>query len=90
MVGQTKRQVKHVADIVGEFGKWQLRMCCFCFVLYAMEAINNLGYTFHAFHNEHWCADVPLDYKVCLDVRPFGSIFGLTEQDYCHEMSQIQ
>ena len=68
MNGDTNRQVKHVADIVGEFGKWQFRMCCFCFVLYAMEAVNNLGYAFHAFNNEHWCSDVPIDYPVCMDM----------------------
>ena len=67
MSDQDKKEVKHVADIVGEYGRWQFHMCCFYIVQNALGAINNLGYAFHAFNHEFWCSDVPIDYQVILN-----------------------
>ena len=59
-----KPSVKHVADIVGEWGKWQFNFSCYCFLLWAAVALNNMGYSFHAYDNEFWCSDVPIDIEV--------------------------
>jgi len=64
MVDNQKSNVKHIADIVGEWGKWQLHLASFCFILWAVAAINNMGYSFHAYDNDFWCSDVPYDYPV--------------------------
>ena len=64
MVEKAKSEVKHVADIVGEWGKWQFHLASYIFVLWAAAALNNMGYTFHAFNNDFWCSDVPENYEV--------------------------
>lgn len=58
------KQVKHVADIVGEWGRWQFHICFFYFFQNAIGAMDNLGYAFQAFKHDYWCADVPIDYQV--------------------------
>ncbi|XP_054165996.1 organic cation transporter protein-like, partial [Oppia nitens] len=57
-----KSSVKHIADIVGEWGKWQFHFVAYCFILWSFAAINNMGYSFHAYNNDFWCSDVPIDY----------------------------
>ncbi|CAG2162928.1 unnamed protein product [Oppiella nova] len=52
---------KHVANILGEWGRWQFKWTVFVFVMMAISAINNMGYAFHAFDNDFWCSDVPPD-----------------------------
>ena len=64
MVEKVKPAVKHVADIVGEWGRWQFNFTSFCFILWAAAALNNMGYSFHAYNNDFWCSDVPEDYQV--------------------------
>ncbi|CAG2100135.1 unnamed protein product [Medioppia subpectinata] len=52
-------QVKHIADIVGEWGKWQFILCAHCFLLWSSAAFINMGYAFHAKRVDFWCADTP-------------------------------
>ena len=54
-----KGDVKHVADIVGEWGKWQLNFHTYLTILWAAVSLNNVGYGFFGFNNKHWCSDVP-------------------------------
>ncbi|CAG2114873.1 unnamed protein product, partial [Medioppia subpectinata] len=72
---QQKPDVKHIADIVGEWGKWQFQLITFCFILWGVAAVNNMGYSFMAYDNDFWCSDVPPDYQfnlVC-DRKHFAS-----------------
>ncbi|CAG2109089.1 unnamed protein product, partial [Medioppia subpectinata] len=62
MVSSKMPEVKHIADIVGEWGKWQLLLFSFYFLLLGTDAINNMAYAFHAYNNDFWCSDVPPDY----------------------------
>ncbi|CAG2100137.1 unnamed protein product [Medioppia subpectinata] len=52
-------EVKHIADIVGEWGKWQFILCAHCFLLWSSAAFINMGYAFHAKRVDFWCADTP-------------------------------
>ncbi|CAG2103039.1 unnamed protein product, partial [Medioppia subpectinata] len=54
-----KPEVKHIADIVGEWGKWQFLFSAFCFLQSGCAAFINMGYGFHAKHVDFWCADTP-------------------------------
>ena len=64
-IQETKEfQVKHVADIIGEWGNWQRALFIYASILGIFAALNNIGYTFHAFQVDFWCEDVPEDYKV--------------------------
>lgn len=56
--------VKHVSDIIGEWGTWQFTFVTFSYILGAVGALNNMGYGFHAYGNDYWCSDVPADYPV--------------------------
>lgn len=60
----SEKEVKYLADIIGEWGKWQLILSAFMFVCDLVTAINNMGYTFHAFSVDYWCDDVPVDFEV--------------------------
>ena len=64
MAGEKVKEVKYLADIIGEWGKWQLILTAFVFVLDLVTAINNMGYTFHAFSVDYWCDDVPVHFEV--------------------------
>ena len=57
-------EVKHVADIIGEWGNWQRTLFIYLFILDVIAALNNMGYSFHAFEMNFWCDDVPEDYQV--------------------------
>ena len=61
--------VRHIADIVGEWGSWQFNFASFCFIVWAASTVNNMGYSFHGFDNKYWCSDVPLNYEVRDAVR---------------------
>ncbi|CAG2118725.1 unnamed protein product, partial [Medioppia subpectinata] len=63
MDDQQKPDVKHIGDIVGEWGKWQFRLFIFCFIQESVSALNNMGYSFMAYDNDFWCSDVPPDYQ---------------------------
>ena len=52
-------EVKHISDIVGEWGKWQLELFVYCFLLSSAAAFVNMGYSFHAKSVDFWCSDVP-------------------------------
>ena len=60
------KEVKHVADIIGEWGNWQRQLFIYMFTLEIIGAFNNMGYSFNAFQTDFWCEDVPNDYKVYL------------------------
>jgi hypothetical protein len=64
MVDSEKLNVKHIADIVGEWGKWQKHLFCYIFILWAVAAINNMAHSFHTFSVDFWCSDVPVHYPV--------------------------
>lgn len=57
-------KVQHIADIVGEWGRWQAMTFWFTFCLWIITALNNMGYAFYAYEEEFWCSDVPDDYQV--------------------------
>ena len=61
---KVKEEVTHVAEIIGEWGRWQLICCILFFILNITVAMNNMGFTFHAFQADYWCDDVPIDYPV--------------------------
>ncbi|CAG2100136.1 unnamed protein product [Medioppia subpectinata] len=52
-------EVKHIADIVGEWGKWQFMLFSHCFLFFGSAAFVNMGYVFHAKRVDFWCADTP-------------------------------
>ncbi len=66
MVDKEEESVKHIADIVGEWGEWQISIHLFwyCFLLSAVSALNNMGYSFHSNNVDFWCIDVSVDYSV--------------------------
>ena len=74
MVNNENQIVKHIADIIGEWGKWQGHLFSYCFLMWGASAINNMGYSFHAYDVEFWCSDVPIDYPV---INRFISIIVL-------------
>jgi hypothetical protein len=84
--------VKHICDIVGELGKWQLIFVAFSTMKKSAGAISNMGYSFHAYSNDFWCKDVPIDYQVStvyliihiMDTNKFDQ-----EQNRFDEMFQI-
>ncbi len=63
------KKVKYLADIIGEWGRWQFILCCFIFICDILTAINNMGYTFHNFSVDYWCEDVPEDFQVSHDIN---------------------
>ena len=65
-MSKRETRVEHIADIVGEWGVWQLIVFCFVFCLWIITALNNMGYTFYAYEEEFWCSDVPNDYPVII------------------------
>ena len=73
-----KSQVKHVADIIGEWGNWQRTLFIYAFIFDLISAFNNMGYSFYAFKVDFWCHDVPDNYqvkfyKICLTTKNFLS-----------------
>ena len=64
MVGSETTNIKHISDIVGELGKWQINFISFSVILRAASALSNMGYSFHAYRNEFWCNDVPTELPV--------------------------
>jgi hypothetical protein len=64
MVDKEEESVKHIADIVEEWGHWQRHLFWYCFLLSAVAALNNMGYSFHSYNVDFWCSDVPIDYPV--------------------------
>jgi hypothetical protein len=62
--GEIKKEVKYVADIIGEWGRWQLVLSSFMFIVEIVTAISNMGYSFHAFDVDYWCHDVPHNFEV--------------------------
>jgi hypothetical protein len=74
MAGEKVKQVKYLADIIGEWGKWQLMVSALIFVCDLVTAINNMGYTFHAFSVDYWCDDVPVDFEVRNDFSKMISL----------------
>jgi hypothetical protein len=49
LVDKEEKSVKHIADIVGEWGQWQKHLLWYCFLLSAVSALENMGYTFHTY-----------------------------------------
>ena len=69
---------KHIADIIGEWGNWQRTLFIYSFTFELISALNNMGYSFHAFKIDFWCHDVPDNYqvkfyKICLTTKTFLS-----------------
>ncbi|CAG2162653.1 unnamed protein product [Oppiella nova] len=57
-----KCEAKQISDLVGEWGIWQRNLTIFVFILTALNAYNDLSYTFHTYEVDYWCKDVPNDY----------------------------
>ena len=82
MVLQKEQEVKHIADIVGEWGKWQLQLFVYCFLWSAVAAFTNMGYSFHAKSVDFWCSDVPQQY-LTINVRSYCFIvYMFSHLDY--------
>ncbi len=64
MVKKEEESVKHIADVVGEWGQWQRHLFWYLFLLSAVSALNNMGYSFHSYDVDFWCSDVPIHYPV--------------------------
>ena len=62
MLSQPKAEVKHIADIVGEWGRWQLELFLYKFLVSTTAAFINMGYSFHAKSVDFWCSDVPQEF----------------------------
>ena len=60
------KEVKHVADVIGEWGNWQRQLFIYYFLVDIVNSLSNMGYSFTAFEQDFWCEDVPEDYKVNL------------------------
>ena len=65
-IKETKKisEVKHVSDIIGEWGNWQRNFFIYLFIVDIIVAFSKMGYSFSAFEVELWYEDVPKDYKV--------------------------
>lgn len=50
-------EVKCISEIVGEWGKWQRDLTIFVFLMQAINAYNDLSYSFHSYPTDFWCAD---------------------------------
>ncbi|CAG2168371.1 unnamed protein product [Oppiella nova] len=59
MEANKKLQVKHITDLIGEWGKWQFLLSAYVFLMSAAAAFINMGYSFHAKGVDYWCSDVP-------------------------------
>jgi hypothetical protein len=77
MVDKEEESVKHIADIVGEWGRWQRHFFFYCFLLSTASAVNNMGYAFHSYNVDFWCSDVPIDYPV------FKKFFDIFVKKFC-------
>lgn len=42
-------EIKHISDIIGEWGRWQSLLFANVFLAWAASAIHHMGYAFHAF-----------------------------------------
>ncbi|XP_054158732.1 organic cation transporter protein-like [Oppia nitens] len=49
--------VRHVTDIVGEWGRWQLNIALFSISISLFSSLNNLAVTFYAPKVDYWCGD---------------------------------
>ena len=90
MAANKGSEVKHICDIVGELGKWQIIFVTFATIKESLRVLSNMGYSFHAFSNDFWCRDVPIDYQV----RKLSWIIQIEnlyyqEQNRFYEMLQI-
>lgn len=55
---EDKSEIKSISDIIGEWGRWQSVIFVHVFLLWAASAINNMGYSFHAYDDfEFGCVD---------------------------------
>ena len=68
MMSESGVEVRHIADIVGEFGKWQFKLIFFKFLIASVGAFINMGYSFHAKTVDFWCSDVPKE-RLSFNVR---------------------
>ena len=75
MVPNEGSNVKHISDIVGELGKWQFIFISFSFILRGASALSNMGYSFHAYKNDFWCSDVPIDLPVIFKFLLIGLFY---------------
>lgn len=79
-------QVKHVSDIIGNWGPFQLRICLFLIPAYIMAIFQNLTLPFYAPKIDFWCASPNSSHEInsCL-INPNGSIYD--ESNKCNEFN---
>src|ERR1700733_5012454 len=53
--------VKHVSDVIGEWGKWQRNITFFALSISIFSAFNNLAVSFYAPDVKYYCADNDTD-----------------------------
>ena len=54
--GSLGNEVKHVSDIIGNWGPYQLRICLFLIPAYIMAIFQNLTLPFYAPKIDFWCS----------------------------------
>lgn len=76
--------VKHVSDIIGNWGPYQLRICLFLIPAYIMAIFQNLTLPFYAPKIDFWCKMPNSSHEInsCF-INPNGSIYD--ESNKCYE-----
>lgn len=60
--------VEHISDVIGEWGGYQRHYVTFITFASMVASLHNLGYAFHSPKVEHWCADVPAEFRADVNV----------------------
>ena len=51
------KKIKHISDVVGEWGPWQRNITLFTLSSNLFSAFNNLALSFYAPNISYWCSD---------------------------------
>lgn len=83
-------QIKHVSDIVGNWGPYQMRICIFLIPAYIMAIFQNLTLPFFAPKIDFWCRSPNSSHEInsCF-IDPNGSIYDESNKctDFDYDMS---
>ena len=75
--------VKHISEIIGDFGKWQLNIAAFYFTIYILSPFNNFGITFHAPKVDYRCTNYSTQYDSYFKVNSTELIDRCSHQELC-------
>ncbi|XP_054708316.1 organic cation transporter protein-like isoform X2 [Uloborus diversus] len=87
--GVFNAEVTEFTDIVGENGKWQVKLVLLSSICEFTSALNHLAMSFLAFPVDHWCSR-PKDFNNSLDIwwsefLPNATIKGLSQHSQCEK-----